>query len=323
MSSSTGQKKRQIMDGPPCAEAVCQSAQSKRKIIPFIAHLFGNITNNRLTAFLSLLERTCLLPPACQGSITVEAAVVLPLFLFVLLTVLGFANMMETQLVIQHNLMQSGKQLAREGYLRQELQQGDGQGMSAQWLNGQFEIVNVRQRLCNALREQLDTDVIVGGVSGISFHNTRMMDGDEIIDLVVTYRMRPPVYMILVPEFQMIQRCRMRAWIGMERQTGAERQVFVTPHGTVYHTNPACTYLKLSVREVSKQSLGGLRNKNGGRYSSCRGCVKQKNADRVYITDYGDRYHESRQCGGLKRGIMMKPESQIGNLSPCSRCTAS
>jgi hypothetical protein len=99
--------------------------------------------------------------------------------------------------------------------------------------------------------------------------------------------------------------------------------VYITEHGTVYHLSKKCSHLTLSIKETDIGSMKDLRNLSGGKYKECEICddyeIELDNL-KVYITDYGDRYHKSLSCSGLKRTIKAIPKSEVGDRSPCKRC---
>ena len=97
--------------------------------------------------------------------------------------------------------------------------------------------------------------------------------------------------------------------------------VYITPYGTVYHRDRACRYLDLNIRAVSRQSLLTLRNADRKIYRPCESCGLSGNRT-VYVTDYGERYHNSLSCSGLKRTIYMIKLSQTGGKKACSKCGA-
>lgn len=126
---------------------------------------------------------------------------------------------------------------------------------------------------------------------------------------------------------QMICKAEVRAWVGYtgEKFSGRETEtmVYMTPEGSVYHRSRDCTYLQLTIRTISSESLPEARNRSGGRYASCEYCIKNHAVPAaVYITDYGTSYHRSRKCQGLKRTVMAVPLSEVGGLRCCSRCSS-
>ncbi len=125
-----------------------------------------------------------------------------------------------------------------------------------------------------------------------------------------------------------VQKVTVRSWTGYTGETfqagGKEELVYRTPEGEVYHRSRDCTYLRLTIRSVTSADLSGLRNESGGKYTPCEYCVKKQQAGvLVYITDYGNSYHNKSTCQGLKRTIMAVPLSQVGGLRSCSRCGGS
>ena len=77
--------------------------------------------------------------------------------------------------------------------------------------------------------------------------------------------------------------------------------------------------LKDFVLNVGKEELTALRNASGGRYSPCEKCGGDGSGI-VYITNEGDRYHNTIECSGLKRSVRCVPLSEAGGRAPCSRC---
>lgn len=125
-----------------------------------------------------------------------------------------------------------------------------------------------------------------------------------------------------------VRKVTVRAWAGYTgesfRNGGSEELVYRTPDGEVYHRDRDCTYLKLTIRMVSSLGLADLRNQSGERYAPCEYCCRKEIlSSAVYITDYGNRYHNHSTCQGLKRTVMAVPLSKVGGLRSCSRCGGS
>ena len=63
------------------------------------------------------------------------------------------------------------------------------------------------------------------------------------------------------------------------------------------------------------------RNEGGGKYKACRNCKSGKSESNLFlVTNYGDKYHTSVSCTGLKRTIRSIPLSEATGYGPCSRC---
>ena len=116
-----------------------------------------------------------------------------------------------------------------------------------------------------------------------------------------------------------------RAWTGRSSDDTASddssQYVYVAENASVYHTSASCSHIKLSIRQVSSSGVEKLRNENREKYHACERCVgKGEMASVVYITDEGDRYHNSAQCSGLKRNVSLVEKSEAEDLPACSKC---
>ena len=146
---------------------------------------------------------------------------------------------------------------------------------------------------------------------------------DGIMELRASYH----VYLLL-PVFgnvvvPMEESCRVKGWTGYERAgflAEDEETVYITETGMVYHRDYHCNYLELSARMVPAEIVEDLRNESQGKYYPCERCAHKGAGSGVYITDYGDRYHTSLSCSGLKRTIYAVPLSEAVGKGACSKC---
>ena len=150
-----------------------------------------------------------------------------------------------------------------------------------------------------------------------------------VIDLSVPVEWEMPGFGIFGGHVRIACRARVRPWSGRDPSRGgregtqADRLVYVTEHGQVYHTDASCTHIDLSLHAVSSASLPGLRNTGGGHYHACEKCVGSGGMQgTVYITDDGDCYHNAAGCSGLKRSVHLVTEAEAGGMRICSRCAA-
>lgn len=153
--------------------------------------------------------------------------------------------------------------------------------------------------------------------------------GPGDITLPDMYSYKPIGGVIPLPAVRMHNTVKVHAWTGKEygaesgepEQTEPEKMVYMTDNGSVYHKNLGCSYLNLSVRQVSGSSVSGARNMYGEKYTACETCShNQKPEGSVYITKQGNRYHNLGTCSGLKRSVRMVKESEAGDVCACSRC---
>lgn len=155
------------------------------------------------------------------------------------------------------------------------------------------------------------------------------LQDEEEIDLVLTYQIRSPIGFIKLPGNFFIQRARIRAWTGRvptgegdesgNKETGDD-YVYVTETGGVYHEDSECTHLRLSVRAVDIGALDTLRNSSGAIYHNCERCARSPGSSTVYITEEGNRYHNSISCSGLKRTVRQVSREELNGMRACSRC---
>lgn len=124
-------------------------------------------------------------------------------------------------------------------------------------------------------------------------------------------------------EFLLTNRVRSKKWNGDKDTSEAsdEEYVYVTRTGSVYHSSINCTYLKPSTRATDFSNIENERNESGGKYQRCDICAKKNSfAGFVYITDYGTAYHRISNCKALRRDIKRIPISQASHLRGCGKC---
>ena len=156
-----------------------------------------------------------------------------------------------------------------------------------------------------------------------------MLDGKgtEEITLPDVYSYTPVGGVIPLPKVRMHNTVKVHAWTGADSRRfahngdQAERMVYVTVSGTVYHRNPGCRYLNVVVQQMSGAGVKSARNMYGEKYYACESCSRnQKPAGTVYVTKSGNRYHNQSSCSGLKRTVRLVKLSDVHNMGACSSC---
>lgn len=257
------------------------------------------------------------------ASVTVEAAFALPLFLFFMIQVMSAMDMIGIQSRFSAALHQTGNQMAFAGY---------AYGKTGEGLPGEIAVTVLSQSyagsqiLKNVGRDYLDKSCVKNGTSGVSFHGTSIMQGNDIIEICLSYRLEPIFPITGFEGIAVNQRYYGRAWTGYDVEndvshfTEDDPMVYITETGTVYHANRNCTYLNLSVQAVDAAAIANFRNQSGGKYDVCERCGRKNTGGTVYITAQGSSYHCMMTCSGLKRTIYTIPLSQTGGRRRCSKC---
>lgn len=120
-------------------------------------------------------------------------------------------------------------------------------------------------------------------------------------------------------------KCVVKPWTGYDVTKGKDREeeeqiVYMTEYGSVYHKNRSCTHLSLSIQAVSSLEVKSKRNESGGCYYPCEYCDEEGIFTVFFITFYGDRYHTTTKCRGLKRSVRSLPISEVEGVKACSKC---
>ena len=241
-----------------------------------------------------------------KGSVTVEAAMAVPLFFLAIVSLLYLMETMAIQASVRCGLQAAGKKAADEASSTAVIMP-----------------YRIESDVVNSIgQDRLERSIVSGGSGGIHCDKSRMSPRTGIGELVASYEIRVPLPVFGIPPAKHEEKLRIKAWTGYEKQ-GFGREdddtVYVTETGLVYHRDYHCTHLELSIHMVPQSEIEALRNEGGGKYHPCEHCMKGT-VGGVYITDTGDRYHSSLSCSGLKRTVYAVPLSEVIGKGACSRC---
>ena len=247
-----------------------------------------------------------------NASFLIETMIVLPLFVCFAVFLLFHFRVMEVQSDVGQALLYTARFMAASAY--NEADTTD---------NGDFVNMTEATVLFHAkLTEYGCPDRFIEfGQFGISLAESDL-DGRDI-KLAAVYNMRLPVSVFGIKSYTITQNAVAAKWIGDREVTVSEEDVwvYITPSGKAYHSSTDCPYLDLTIRAVSWTDLLTARNKSGATYKECETCWREASLFQlVYITDYGDRYHTTLTCPGLKRTILMVKPSEVGDRHACSKC---
>lgn len=279
------------------------------------------------------------------AGMTVEAALLIPLFIFFFLHLMGSVEIMRLHGKMVLALWDTGSQLAVYGYaydqiegeihkdyLRTEIIGDEDSEQESIQKSIQKEIGSlifshtyVKEKVVKYLgMDYLDSSPLAFGTNGLNFIHSSFMK-DDCIDIIVTYQVKPKITIFPTSYLRMVNRCYARAWTGYDlEQDSMEKSiqyVYVAENGTVWHASEICTYIKLSIRQELTSNLGLITNKYGEKYEACNICNGLAKGKYVFVTDTGIKYHTIIDCSGIKRSIQQIEWSEHLPYTPCSRCS--
>ncbi|BBF44547.1 hypothetical protein lbkm_3260 [Lachnospiraceae bacterium KM106-2] len=274
-----------------------------------------------------------------QASLTVETALVLPLFIFTVLILVYFINMVVIQEKINCYIGAVAREASQYAHVYDAMVSGNEDESknpkAKKIVKGLIskESYHLLFESC-ADTEYLNKTWIKNGSNGVNFVLSKFMEDDETIDVVASYSIHIPYRVFGLNDIRCIQRVHTRGFVGLSGvdETGGSKEeekkdddyyVYITPTGTVYHKSKNCTHLKLNIRKITGEEIKGARNQGGAKYYPCEKClsgVHSLEGGYFYIAKQGNKYHSSLTCPGLKRTIKAVKISQVGNRGPCSKC---
>lgn len=248
------------------------------------------------------------------ASMTVEAAVVLPLLMFFLINLCSIIEMIRLHGNMELALTNMGNTLS----IYRGVEELTGATLSQ---------IYIQNRIENYLgKEYLQQAPFSGGKESTPFIGWNLEAGEDILEIHFSYKVGCPYAIPGFSDFYMTNRYYSHVWNGYgipgaEDGTGLET-VFLTENASVYHLTMECTHLDLSIRETELQEALQSRNEEGDKYVLCGFCEDEPYEGVTYITDLGDCYHYRRDCTGLKRTIysVTLAEARDLEIGPCSRC---
>ncbi len=257
-------------------------------------HLIFHIKGERASAFTS------------KGSLSLEAALVIPIFFFAMLCLAFLLEMMALRVTMKNALYSVGKELSQQAYA-----------------SPMISTPSIRKNIVDHIgEERLERSLIRGGVKGIDCSESVSDWKSAIMNLSVRYTMEVPILMFKVPAISCEETLRIKGWTGYVDigDTGGDDIVYITDYGTVYHEEMDCTYLEIAVRGILADTIKDARNDSGGKYYACEKCGKETHIGILYVANYGDRYHTTLNCTKIKRNIYAVLRKDVLERGGCSKC---
>ena len=243
-----------------------------------------------------------------KGSITLEAAVVVPIFFFAMVCISYLFEIMAIQTDMRNALYNVGREWAQKAYVSTLISHQDMEQ----------EIVSIIGR------ERLERSMVVAGAEGLDCSRTRNDVFTGELRLSLCYQLNIPVLMFRIPIISQEETLKVKGWNGYINSFSlpeTEEKVYLTNYGLVYHKDRNCSYLEVSVRAVDATKIQELRNVSGGKYYPCLFCKNTPSkGGKLYVSDFGKRYHNSLECSRIKRNVYAVPLDEVYGLGGCSKC---
>lgn len=270
---------------------------------------------------------------SCRASVTVEAALVFPIFLCALACFIGLAQMVLVETEVHYAISQTAKICAKQQMIylmpesgQQKGKQGDknSEGRKSNGMNSKLVTGNVKSIFFDIYdADSLCDNLVEGGRKGISLQSA--FSSEEEIQIRAAYTLKLSVPFFQPIRFRKNTSVKRRVFSGYIKHqrdydaVGDNILVYVAENGEVYHKNPSCSHicLKITGNAAMQEIL------HSSKYAACEKCIRKGTSlSAIFVTAYGDCYHSTLGCSGLKRTIRAVRLKDISGLRPCSRCAS-
>lgn len=274
---------------------------------------------------------SCLLKNRETGSMTIEGALSLTVFLFMAVLLVIPMRIMNTERQMQEALESVGEDIAQYAYLKTlgddiDKVKGAETDSSIHQAAGIAADAGGKLYGTQKIKEMTDTEQI----RNISLFRSSILEDGYTIDLIVDYEICLPFSIFHIDALKRQLRCCRRAWTGMEGgknkkgdREDEEEIVYIGKGSTRYHKNRFCHYLFNDISQEDLTSLEWIRNSQGKRYRPCSVCGKEITGGTVYIMPSGESYHSRADCRAIVAYVEAVPLKTVEHMGPCSYCSGS
>lgn len=271
--------------------------------------------NKKASSLHSFFKRTSFsLPLFLKAGMALEGCLVMPLFLFFMVTLLYSLEIVRFQSDVYEALHQTGNKMCFMAYER-----AYERGTASHF--GEEQKEEIKQYL----GKQILPYLCVEGKSDGIFVDVSWNDGGEgNVEIQTFYAVKPFIHWLPIGNEKRGDVFFGHGFVGYRESSGnaekdSEVYVYITPSGSKYHLSKECSYLRIAIRAKTAEEVFCLRNESGEKYYPCEICHPGKRG-LVYLTEWGNKYHGKADCPSLKRTVYLVPLSAVGERSACSKC---
>lgn len=269
-----------------------------------------------------------------RGSLTVEAALAVPIFVFSIVVFLFLFKVMLLQLQLQTGLIQAARELSQNAYITSCDKNKEDEYISESALGAYWEETSEKLQVYTYVKKYFAAENRFENIlkRNISYQMSSINSEQHDIKLIARYNINISVPFFNLVDLPVQQLVKTKEFIGTSNlliceskegaSEGEEDYVYVTENGIVYHRSLDCSHLKLSITQCKLSEVVNKRNTSGGKYKRCEKCSNTcQEASIVYICEDGDAYHINFECSGLKRTINRIKLSEVKDkMRGCHKC---
>lgn len=264
-----------------------------------------------------------------SAGMTVEAAFVLPLFVFFSVALIMPIEWLDTQRKIQTVMERFCEDLSQYAYVA-ELRDWNDKNIILEENMVNENLISVFSDFAAELWIKGKTETYT---DQIQIKTSQVQGEDEMVCFELSYKEMIPFFSSLTDGVTMNVAAERRCWVGLdgklkesgrgteqtERETG---MVYVGANMGRYHMYRDCHYISNAYRAVSYQEIENLRTPNGTKISSCSYCIEGEleMENIVYITQNGEHYHSRKDCSAMNVYVRQVPLGEVEYLGLCSYC---
>ena len=268
-----------------------------------------------------------------KNCLTVEASLVFPIFLCAVACFIGLAQMILVETEVHYAVSQTAKICAKQQMFSLIPEEDDQKSNQVKEDNGIYKSdrTNGRQSIRNASSvffdiydaKSLCDSLVEGGRKGISVQSAFSSEEEVQVKAIYTLKLSVPFFHPI--RFQKDTAVKRRVFSGYVKHrrdydvAGDNSIVYVAENGVVYHKNASCSHICLKI--TGNAAIQDIVHSS--KYAACEKCIhKGSSLSAIFVTAYGDCYHSTLGCSGLKRTIKAVRLKDVGRLRPCSRCAS-
>lgn len=268
----------------------------------------------------------------CRGSLTIEAALSLSLFLLMASAMLQPLLWLDRQRKVQTAAESISGQLAQYAYIERFLSGEPGimedLEMEEKDLGtGYFNEAAASLWLLGTIQKEAQAD-------SVRISAVQVPDEAGNICFELKYKERVPFFPVPAHEIVMNAAVKKRAWIGLSGKLGGkivdrwedeleeDVTVYVGANMGRYHWFQDCHYISNQYQSISFSGIKEEKNIYGRKYTACASCAKNGTVNgTVYITSGGEHYHMIQDCPAMIAYVRAVPLKEVEYLGACSYCS--